>query len=67
MVFTRVEWDQPHVSIVNCVVFAVEELFKSTVVGTMARNRVHVSWLSVDTSFGPDSRFWVYLVFFYGN
>ena len=43
MVFTRVERDQPHISVINGIVLPVEQFLKCTVVGAVTRDRVHVS------------------------
>lgn len=53
MIFTSVERDQPHVAIIDRTVLAIEKLFKSAVIRTMSRDRIHVPWFGLDLRFAP--------------
>lgn len=45
MIFTAVEWYQPHVSVVDGVVCAIDQLVECSMVLAMSRNRVHIPWV----------------------
>jgi len=49
VVFTLVERHQPHVPVVDSVVSAIEELLESTMVRSVTRDGVHVSWLGINS------------------
>jgi len=48
MVLSRVVGNEPHVAVVTSVIDLVNEFVQSSMILSMARDRVHVSWVCFD-------------------